>query len=313
MTLVKPPRLRKGDLIGLVSPASTPSSREKIEKGVRYLESLGYRTVVADHVSSVHGYLAGTDEERAGDFNGMVRDPKVKAIFALRGGYGTPRILSALDYRALKRSPKIIVGYSDLTSLQLAIFRKCSLVSFSGPMVAVEMWNSIDPYTEEQFWRLVSSPKSPGVLPFPSDHQPTVLRPGRARGRLIGGNLALLIANMGTPYLPALKQCLLFAEDVDEAPHRVDRMFAQLRNAGVLSSIAGLLLGLFTECIPSDPSLPHLTIDQVLAELPEFTEGPILGNIPYGHVPRKLTLPLGVFARMDSSKRRLEILEGCVS
>jgi len=313
MPLVKPPRLRKGDLIGLVSPASAPSSAEKIEKGVRYLESLGYRTRVAPHASSVNGYLAGPDKDRAGDFNTMINDPAVKAIFALRGGYGTPRILDALDYRGLKRRPKIIVGYSDLTSLQLAVLRKCSLVTFSGPMVAVEMWNGIDPYTEEHFWRLLTSSKAPGPLLFPSECTPRVVKSGKARGRLIGGNLALLMANFGTPYSPSLAGALLFVEDVDEAPHRVDRMFRQLKNAGTLSSIAGLVLGLFTECVPSDPSTPHLTIEQVLAELPQLTDVPILGNIAYGHIPKKLTMPLGVRARMDVDRLRLEIVEGAVS
>ncbi len=313
MNPVKPPRLRQGDLIGLVAPASTPSSPEKIEKGVRYLESLGYRTTVGPHAMAMHGYLAGTDADRADDFNTMVRDPKVKAIFALRGGYGTPRILPALDYRSLKRTPKIIVGYSDLTALELATYRKCSLVTFSGPMVAVEMWNAIDPYTEEQFWRLITSPKAAGVLPFPENHHPATVRPGKAHGRLIGGNLALLVANLATPYLPALKDSLLFVEDVDEAPHRVDRMFAQLRNAGVLSSIAGLLVGLFTECAPSDSSTPHLTIEQVLAELAELTTKPVMGNLPYGHVPRKLTLPVGIRAQMDATRGLVELLEGAVS
>jgi muramoyltetrapeptide carboxypeptidase len=313
MVPIKPPRLRQGDLIGLVSPASAPSSSEKIEGGVRYLESLGYRTTVAPHALASYGYLAGTDEERAADFNAMVNNPKVKAIFALRGGYGTPRILEALDYGLLKRHPKIIVGYSDLTSLQLAILRKCSLVTFSGPMVAVEMWNTIDPYTEEQFWRLVTSPKIAGALDFPPEHHPAAVRIGKATGRLIGGNLALVMASVGTPYLPALKGNILFAEDVDEAPNRVDRMFMQLKNAGILSSIAGLVLGLFTECVPSDPSSPHFTIDQVLADVVHHTHVPILGNLPYGHVPRKLTLPIGVRARMDVGKLRLEILESAVS
>lgn len=313
MPPIKPPRLRKGDLIGLVSPASAPSSAEKIEKGVRYLESLGYRTRVAPHASSMHGYLAGTDDERAADFNAMINDATVKAIFALRGGYGTPRILGALDYRGLKRTPKIIVGYSDLTSLQLAVLRKCSLVTFSGPMVAVEMWNGIDPYTEEHFWRLLTSTKAPGAFMFPSELAPRAVQSGKARGILVGGNLALLMANVGTPYIPPLTGAILFLEDVDEAPHRVDRMFMQLKNGGTLSSIAGLVLGLFTECVPSDPSTPHLTIDQVLAELVSHTDVPILGNIPYGHVPRKVTLPLGVRARMDVDRLRLEIVEGSVS
>ena len=139
-----------------LSPASTPTPREKIQASVRYLEKLGYRVRVGEHASKAWGYLAGTDEERAEDLNAMIRDPEVKAIFALRGGYGTPRILPLIAYRALARRPKIISGFSDITALQLAIYRKCKLVTFSGPMPAVEFWKDPDPFTEENFWRLLT-------------------------------------------------------------------------------------------------------------------------------------------------------------
>ena len=182
--VLKPQRLQKGDLIGVISPASAPSSTEKIEKGVRYLESLGYRTRVGKHAATVHGYLAGTDEERAADLNEMLNDRSVRAIIAVRGGYGTPRLLRLVDYRAAKRDPKIIVGYSDLTALQLALFRKTGLVTFSGPMVGVEMWEKIDPFTEEQFWRIMTSLAKIGTLTNPLEEPATALRPGRATGRL---------------------------------------------------------------------------------------------------------------------------------
>src|SRR2546425_3499234 len=136
MTILKPPRLRRGDVIGLIAPASAPSDLRKVERAVRYLEKLGYRVKVGEHVGARHGYFAGTDEQRVADLNGMLNEPQVKAIFALRGGYGTPRLLPLVDYRAVRRRPKILVGYSDLTALQLALFRRTGLITFSGPMAA---------------------------------------------------------------------------------------------------------------------------------------------------------------------------------
>lgn len=313
MNILKPPRLRKGDLIGIVSPASPPSTREKIDKGVQYLERLGYRIKVGQYVMAQHGYLAGTDEQRAHDFNDMLRNKEVKAIFAVRGGYGTPRFLHLIDYRAVRRNPKIIVGYSDLTALQLALFKKTGLVTFSGPMVAVEMWNNIDPFTEEHFWRVITSKARIGLLPNPPEVGFSFSNKGKASGRMLGGNFALVMSLMGTRYLPELRKSLLVLEDVDEAPHRVDRMFAQLRHAGILKKIAGLILGRFVDCVPSDPSVPHLTIEQVLQEAVQSVNCPVLTNLQYGHIPKKLTLPIGVRAQLDTRRGRLEVFEGAVS
>jgi muramoyltetrapeptide carboxypeptidase len=312
-TVIKPPHLKKGDLIGVISPASAPSSLEKIEKGVRYLESLGYRVKVGAHAAKVQGHLAGTDEERAADLNAMLNDKAVKAIFAVRGGYGTPRLLPLVDYRAAKRNPKIIVGYSDMTALQLALFRKTGLVTFSGPMLGVEMWNSIDPYTEEQFWRVVSLPKKVVMLANPPEEPVNALRTGVATGRLLGGNLSLLGSLLGTPYAPDFRKSILILEEVDEAPHRVDRMLMQLANAGILGKLSGLVLGKFTDCVPKDASQPHFTVEQVLAQYAERLSVPVLGNLQYGHIPKKLTIPIGAKARIDTKKPALEVVEGAVS
>ena len=312
MTILKPPRLRKGDLIGLVAPASSPSAEEKIEKGVLYLENLGYRVRTGKHIRNAHGYLAGTDEERAEDFNGMVCDKKVKAIFSIRGGYGTPRLLQMIDYKALKINPKIIVGYSDITALQLAIFRKTGLVTLSGPMTGVEMCKGMDPYTEEHFWRLLTSTKKIGLLNNPHDEPSKIIRHGNTRGRMLGGNLSLLTCILGTPFQPTVQKSILFLEDVDEAPHRVDRMLAQLFNAGILKSLAALVFGKFTDCDPSDPSEPHLTIDQIQEEYAEKIKCPVISNFQYGHIERKLTVPLGLMAMLNTKQNRIEILESAV-
>ncbi|HEX7860460.1 MAG TPA: LD-carboxypeptidase [Verrucomicrobiae bacterium] len=313
MRAFKPPRLKKGDVIGLVSPASTPTPREKIEGSVRYLEGLGYRVKLGAHVSKAWGYLAGTDEERAEDFNDMIRDPRVKAIFALRGGYGTPRILDRIQYGALSKQPKIISGFSDITALQLAIYKKCGLVTFSGPMPAVEFWKDPDSYTEEQFWRLVTSKTPVGALENPLPERYDLHREGKASGVLLGGNLALVVSTIGTGFMPSLRRAVLVLEEVGEYPYRVDRMFAQLRNAGLLKDLAAMLLGQFTECGAKDPAQPHLNIEYLLKEYAHFVEGPVLGNVLYGHVPKKLTVPLGLRATVDTKKRRIEVRESAVS
>jgi muramoyltetrapeptide carboxypeptidase len=312
MTVIKPARLHKGSTIGLVAPASTPSSNEKIEKGAAYLERLGYHVKLGNHIRKTHGYLAGTDEERAADFNTMVRDKDVKAIFAIRGGYGTPRILRMIDYRLLKQNPKIIAGYRDITALQLAIFRKTGLVTFSGPMTGSDMWKDFDPYTEEHFWRLLTSKKKVGVLKNPIDEPLKILKTGLARGRLLGGNLSLIACLMGTPFLPNLRGSILFLEDVEEAPYRVDRMLAQLFNADILPTVAGLVYGRFTNCNPADPSEPHFTIDHVLEEYADTIKRPVAANFQYGHISRKLTVPIGLQAAFDTKKHRIEVLESAV-
>ncbi len=312
MKNLKPPCLRRGDLIGIVSPASTPSTQEKVEKGVRYLEGLGYRVEIGRHAMAQYGYLAGTDEERAADFNDMLHNRAVKAIFALRGGYGTPRILDLIDYRSARRDPKILVGYSDITGLQLAFLRKTGLVTFSGPMVAVEMWDHIDPFTEENFWRIVTSGSSVGRLQNSGDEPLVAHNKGRASGIIVGGNFSLLASLIGTPYLPDLRNAILILEDVDEAPHRVDRMFAQLRHTGILKNIAGLVLGKFTDCVPGDPSKPHLTIEQVLQETVSAVRCPVLTNLQYGHIAKKLTIPFGVRATLDTRTTSLRVTEGAV-
>lgn len=310
---LKPPRLRKGDVIGLVSPASTPTPREKIQGAVRYLEGLGYRVKAGKHISKAWGYLAGTDDERAEDLNAMIRDADVKAIFALRGGYGTPRILPLVAYHALARQPKIISGFSDITALQLAIHRKCGLVTFSGPMPAVEFWKNPDPFTEENFWRLLTSNKTVGELSNPLEERFDLIKEGKGRGTLLGGNLALVASSVGTPYMPSLKGAILVLEEVDEYPHRVDRMLAQLLNAGALAGLNGLLLGRFTNCEPKDPDKPHLNADFVLKEYAQAVDGPVLGNLLYGHVPKKVTVPFGLAAQIDTTKRRIRVAESAVT
>jgi muramoyltetrapeptide carboxypeptidase len=312
MNILKPPRLRRGDVIGLIAPASPPMPADRIEAGVRYLERLGYRVKLGRHVRAVHGYLAGTDAQRAEDLNAMLSDPQVHAVFALRGGYGTPRLLPLVDYGTVRRRPKIVAGSSDLTALQLALFRRAGLVTFSGPMVTTDFARDPDPFTEEQFWRMLTSARIAGRLPQPPDSLTAPRHPGSAEGRLLGGNLSLLVSGLGTAFSPSFRQAVLVLEDVGEPPYRLDRMFTQLRNAGILARLAGLVLGQFPRCTPQDRRQPHLTLRQILGQVACWADVPAVAGLAYGHVRRKLTLPLGVRVRLGADRGQLEVLESAV-
>lgn len=316
MSILKPARLKKHDVIGIVAPASAPTTTEKIDKGICYLERLGYRVKIGKHAKAVHGYLAGQDKGRLADLHAMFADKQVKAIISVRGGYGTPRLLHRIDYDLIRRNPKILVGYSDLTSLQLAIFEKTRLITFSGPMLAVDMFEKIDPFTEEFFWRLVTSSEPLGKVLNPSGEPLQVFRSPRqkhrALGRLLGGNLSMIVSLMGTPFQPKFSNRILFFEEVGEEPYRVDRMLTQLKHAGIFTKVCALVLGLFADCVPADKTKPSLTVDEVLWELLADIKVPILANLHYGHIPRKLTMPIGLRASVDSRSGSFEFLEGAV-
>jgi muramoyltetrapeptide carboxypeptidase len=310
---IKPPRLRPGDTLGLVAPASPAPDDTRIEKGVRYLESQGFRVKPGHYLSARHGFCAGTDAQRAADLNTMFRDPVVKGIFCLRGGYGSGRLLPLLDTAAIRRHPKIFVGFSDITALQLGLLRRPGLVTFSGPLVGVEFANRVDPFTEEHFWRLLTSRRRIGFLPSPAHAPPLVtMQNGRVEGRLIAGNLALILSLLGTRYLPDLRHCLLVVEDVGEHLHRVDRMWSQLRLAGLLGQLAGLVFGTFSDCPPAPTPGARQTLDRIQREVAQWISGPVARGLPYGHHPRRITLPLGLAARLDIPRGGLTILESAV-
>jgi muramoyltetrapeptide carboxypeptidase len=316
VNVLKPPRLKKHDVIGIVAPASAPSSTEKIDKGIRYLERLGYRVELGAHAKAVHGYLAGRDEDRAGDLNAMFADRRVKAIFAVRGGYGTPRLLEHIDYGIIRQHPKILVGYSDLTALQLAIFAKTHLVSISGPMLAVEMAEKMDAFTEEFFWRLLTSSHPIGRVSNPDDTPLRILsspsRKLQVKGRLLGGNLSMITSIVGTRLQPSFRDRFLFLEELGEEPYRIDRMLTQLKLAGILRQVKALLLGLFSDCVPTDKTKPTLSVDDVLTEVSDGLTIPVLSGLVYGHLPRRLTMPIGVRAGVDLRSRLFEFLESAV-
>jgi len=311
--LLKPPRLRPGDLIGVVAPAS-PMKHDRLENGIRYLENLGYKVKPGKYVYHEHGYLAGRDRERADDINRMFRDRRVKAIFCIRGGYGTPRLLPLLDYDAIRANPKIFVGYSDITTIQLAMLRQTGLVTFSGPMVASEMAKGIDPFTEKNFWRMVTHPEPFGELTRPGAGRYEVIARGSAAGPIIGGCLSLVTGLVGSPYFPETGGGIFCVEEIGEAPYRIDRMLTQLREAGILKNIGGFVLGQMTDCVATDDE-PSQTLEDLMRDFIKPLKIPAISGLDYGHVNVKHTLPFGVRAELIArgGQPKLKIVESAVS
>ncbi|MBD3387011.1 LD-carboxypeptidase [candidate division KSB1 bacterium] len=304
-------KLAPGDTIGVFSPASPLRDKKKPAylNGISYLQEKGYKIVEGKHVLDDHGYLAGTDDSRLGDLNEMINNPAVKAIICSRGGYGSLRLLGEIDYEALKNQSKIFVGYSDVTSLQLAMLTKTGLITFSGPMVAVEFGNGIDALTEQSFWDMITKP-SPHTLPANwGPFRPQILNPGIASGKLIGGCFSLVTASIGTPYFPDISGAILILEDIDEETYCLDRHFGQLKNAGILDEINGLVLG---EFINADQTAGDQNLYEVIRDYTARLDIPILSGFPYGHGAIKHTLPVGCPVELNTEHGYLKMLQAGV-
>lgn len=284
----------------------------KFRAGVARLESLGYKVELGRAQYNRRGYLAGSDLERVDELNTLLRRSDVKMLVAARGGYGVLRILDDIDFEAARAHPKLVVGYSDITALHFALYKRVGLPGLSGPMVAVE-WHDPDPSSERLFWDLVGG-GTPDPLLGPSGEELSPVRPGAVEGLLLGGNLAMVTRLIGTPYLPDLEGAILFLEDVGEDPYRIDAMFAQLKLSGILARLGGLVIGGFTEWEP-DEDTPTLTMEQVFADYFSTLDLPVAHGLVYGHFPVKNTIPFGVRARLEvtSSSARLGILEPVVA
>jgi muramoyltetrapeptide carboxypeptidase len=312
MHIIKPKALKRGDVIGIAAPASPPTPREKLNKGIRYLEQLGYRVELGSHINNRKGYLAGSDRDRASDLHQLFGNRKVKAIFTARGGYGCQRLLPLLDYRLIRRNPKILVGYSDITALQLALSAKTGLVTFSGPMVASEMATGLNSQTEEQFWECLTSTKRLPAIQTKKRYNIFSQSRSSVTGRLLGGNLTLITMLLGTPYFPSLKNSILFLEEIGEQPYRIDRMLQKMKLAGILKEINGVMLGAFINCNP-EKGKPSLKLQKICQDIFHQTHYPIISGFPYGHIKDSVTLPLGIRARLDALNRKVEFLELCVA
>jgi muramoyltetrapeptide carboxypeptidase len=313
MEVIKPPKLNKGDLIGIVSPASSPDDLTRIEKGVNYLERLGYQVEVGKNVGQNCGYLAGKDEQRLEDLHYMFSKPEIKAILCVRGGYGSPRLLNLIDYNLIKKNPKIFVGYSDITALQMAFLKKAGLVTFAGPMLAVDFWNEVSPFTEQMFWEVITSKKKFGKVTNPENERFYILKNGETEAQVIGGNMALICSIMGTNYMPSFKDTILMLEEIGEAPYRVDRMFNQLKLAGALDQLKGVILGRFVDCYESDEYKKTLTLNEVIDDYMSKLEIPVVYNFKHGHVKDNITIAFGLNYKINTQKGIIEMTESAVS
>src|SRR5713101_4915767 len=297
MNLQKPPRLRRGDLIGVISPAAAVQA-ETLRRGCEELERLGFSVGVGSLKKKRHRFLAGTDRDRADELTAIFHDPAVRAIFCSRAGYGSGRLLPLLDFSALARTPKIFLGFSDVTLLLNAFVQRCGLVCFHGPVVAGEFAAGFSAHSLSHLLGLLMTGTGAERLTFP-----TVIRDGVAEGRLLGGCLSLLVTTLGTPFALETTGSILFIEDVGEKPYRVDRMLTQLKQAGKLDGLAGVLFGEMSGCLgePNDPTL----LLSIIADVFSAYSYPVGFGLPAGHGGENLALPLGTQVQLDTRQRHL--------
>ncbi len=300
--LIFPKPLKEGDTIGLVCPSS-PTKLENVVKSVEFMKQLGFQVKLGKSCScNLHGYLAGNACLRADDINRMFADDTVKAIFCIRGGYGSSEIMTLLDYEMIRRHPKIFVGYSDVTNLLTAFFQLCGLVTFHGPMVASNFLEHFDFYTEESLWRTLHMGESLVFL-NPPGRELTVVKEGCAQGLLIGGNLSLVTSLIGTFYAPDFRGKILFLEDIGETVPKIHRMLDQLRLTGIIGQIRGVLLGDFTDC--PNPYDSEYGVNELFQDFFRPFKKPVLSNLACGHGFPTATLPIGTFCTMDTKVKQI--------
>jgi muramoyltetrapeptide carboxypeptidase len=310
---IKPRVLKPGDTVGLIAPASYTFDLWRLDDAAARVEALGLKPRFGKYVRGRRGFLSGTDEERLEDLHAMFADRSVAAVFALQGGYGTPRLLDRIDYELLRKNPKILLGYSDITGLHLAIGKKAGLVTFHGP----NMIGFLPPRTLDLLKRALFVAEPIGEVTNPEEQDPLnvefplrTVSPGVARGRIVGGNLTLVSATMGTPFEIETKDRILLIEDTGEAPYRIDRMLVQLKLAGKLEQAAGIVFGTCSDCAPSRSSFElTLSLSEVLDELLGSLRKPVLAGLLFGHTKEKAIIPMGVEAELDAGARRLTIVE----
>ena len=306
------PALRAGDTVGLVSPSWATSDSLSLQLAAEVMEALGLKVRTGAHYARRHGYLAGTDAERAADINTMFADAQVRAVVCTRGGSGAARLLPLLDYGLIRRNPKILLGYSDITALHCAIQARTGLVTFHGP-IGSGSWNrfNVDQFRRLFFARELMEYRNPPADEdelVPRTNRTLTLRGGTARGVLLGGNLSVLVALAGSPYLPAFDGAILFLEDVEEAPYRIDRMLTTLKLAGALDRIAGFIFGRCTDCDPGD-GYGSLTLEQILDEHIRPLGIPAYRGAQIGHIREQFIVPVGAQVEMDADAGTFRLLE----
>ena len=310
-TMRKPKPLHPGDTLGIVGISGTMHDREHhFDKMLSAIERLGFKAVIDDTCRAQYGYLSGTDAERAAAVNRMFADDRVDAVVCMRGGYGVHRMLDGVDFDVIRRNPKILLGYSDITALHTAIHMKAGLVTFHGPMPSTE-WTDFDDFTRESMFRALMSTKPLGTLENPPGEAPRCLVPGVCEGPLVGGNLTLIASACGTPYQLDVTGKVLLLEDVGEYVYRIDSMLTQLRQAGMFEACAGVVLGGFTRCEEEYKDYA-CSLEDVIRDIVVPAGKPVLADMMIGHTKQKLTVPLGVRCRVDAGAGTLTITENAL-
>jgi muramoyltetrapeptide carboxypeptidase len=301
--------IQNNSTIGIISPAWIPKD-ERMQKGFRYLEEKGFKVKKSKNLGKQFGYFAGTDEERLDDLHAMYIDPVIDIILCARGGWGGLRLVDKLNYDLIQKNPKPLVGYSDITTLQLAIYKKTGIPSLSGPMLGVEMGMGIIPFTEKHFWGQIQNSDQEYTLEL-AESGGSVINKGSSGGVLLGGCLSLVSHLLGTPYSPDYSGTILFLEDVGEKPYKIDRYFAHLKQSGVFAKINGLILGKFVDCTAEEDEI-SFNIDELINQYFTDYSYPIIKDFPYGHSELKFTMPLGAHTKLDtkSGEIRFENLFG---
>ena len=313
--IIKPKRLKVGDTLGVIAPSSA-LSEERVTRAVNNLTNLGFKIKLGKNVRAQNGYLAGTDAERLEDLHWAFSDPEVDAVWCIRGGYGATRLLPKVDFKLIKKNPKIFIGYSDITALHVAIFQKTGLVTFHGPVGTSDYTD----FTKPNVWNVLTNP-TPQYKLVNADantqnesnlFKTEVISAGKCRGQLIGGNLSLLSAMDGTPFaLDNLKGKILFMEDIDERPYRIDRMLTQMLQSHDLSKLAGIALGIFEGCNPKTDENSLSLIDCLKDRLGNLGI-PVIYGLSFGHISNQYTLPVGIEAEMDTETGILTLLDSAV-
>lgn len=314
--MIKPKRLREGDLVGLITPSGHVSG-DKIDKSVRNIEALGLRVKLGKHLREARGNYAGAVWQRLEDLHAMFADPEVKGIWAATGGSGAISLLPHIDYKLIRKNPKALVGYSDITALHLAIGRKAGLVTFHGPVAS----SSFSEYAVRHLRAVLMEPQDQYVIHMsPGNALQVAQRPnfalrtlqhGVREGRLTGGNLSLVAALAGTPYGTEYAKAILFLEDIGEAPYRIDRMLTQLDLSLGFNQAAALMLGIFHKCEATDGE-PSLTLAETIDDQVARLQIPAVYGYSFGHIADQFTLPMGINARLDTQAQTLTLLEPAV-
>ena len=309
---IKPPRLKKGDTIGLIAPGSYISEKE-LQDCLNNIKLLGLKPFFTNNILKQTGYFSGTDQQRLDDLHLMFTNKNIKGIICARGGYGCARLLPLIDYDILSNNPKVFCGYSDVTALLYGIYSQTGLITFHGP-VGISTFNQ---FTLRYFYDLLFEGRDEIELISESDNEikPVTISSGKAEGLLIGGNLAVIMSLLGTPYDIDLTDRILFFEEITEEPYRIDRMLTQLLQAGKLDNIRGIAMGTFKDCEPKkvNPAFQNsFSLIEVLFERLSGLKVPVVYGLSFGHVKNKFTLPLGIMSELDTFTNKLKLSERSV-